>query len=251
VKKLIHTIQQAISSAKSKQLVPNHIKRPIRIKIHESHQVYFEKNKERVLINNMNSKGFGFLGKSFSILPKKGDIIKGILTIETESFPIELEVVYSGKNVGCKIILIERNCLKKISQYFSFELVAQSLYPLNSEHLKKDPDGTPIFYVGEDSCELYFVENNKNLIKFSVTLFGNYIEIDKNHNIRHGRVSGNSEELEKNLTYKKSDLILTSQEVLAEEQKNKIERFILSIENLSQEYKTEMIKLLHTVNKHK
>ncbi len=98
-------------------------------------------------------------------------------------------------------------------------------------------DGTLIFYVGEDYCELFFVEKNKTLIKFSVTLFGNYIEIDKNHNFRHGKVSVDSEESEKNLAYKKSDLIPTCQEVLSEVQKNKIERFILFIENLSLEYK--------------
>ncbi len=246
MKKLFQTIQKLTRAEKNTQSVPHYIKRPIRINIHELHQVYFERNNERIIISNMNSKGFGFLGKSFSVLPAKGDVLKGVLIIEGSSFPLDLEVVYSGKNVGCKIKSISRECLNEISQYFSFEILALSLYPLNSDHLKKDPDGTPRIFVGEDNCELFFVENNKNLVKFSLTIFGNYLEVDKNQNVRHGKILDNAEDGEKEMTYKKATIIQTSQDALSEEQKNKIERFILNIENLNHEYKNEMIKLMKT-----
>lgn len=249
MKKLLSLINALVNPAVEPAPVKGtKVKRAIRIKIHEEHRVSFYTGKEKHLILNMNSNGIGLSAESFSELPKENQKINGILVIENDSFPLDLEVVYANKHVGCKILSISKECTRKISHYFADELIASKLYPLKTENLKPDPDGTPAYYVGEDSCELFFVENEKKLIKFSLTIFGNYIEIDKNEQVHHGKISIEDDSESNNMSYKKPDLILTSQSALTKENKDKLEKFILNIDNLSHEHKVQMIGLLRKVN---
>ena len=141
MKNIFKKFQQMISSGIPILKKTSIVKRAIRIKLHEKHQVFFYIEKVKIEINNMNSTGIGLCGDSFKILPTKNDIIKGSLVIENDSYPIELQVVYAGKNVGCRITNITSKCANKISEYFSYELIASKLYPLKTEILKPDPDG--------------------------------------------------------------------------------------------------------------
>jgi hypothetical protein len=102
------------------------------------------------------------------------DVIAGLLIVEGESFPLELEVVHVAKNIGCKIIKMEPQLRYKMTQYFAHEIVASNLYPLRTDILKPDADGTPHGYAGDDRCELYFVEKDHKLVKFNLIIFGNY-----------------------------------------------------------------------------
>jgi hypothetical protein len=244
MKNLLLYFNKLISTKVFKSQKAEHIKRPIRIKIHNEQNVVFHIANEVLRVANISSSGIALDGKNCILKFKKKQTVSGFLMLEEEKIQMILEVVYVGKNIGCKIIKSQKDVDRKISAYFKNELMASRLYPLKSEILKPVPEGRPMAYVGEDNCELFFVEKEQELLKFSITILGNYFEIDKDHNLLHGSIGDDDNHPEGKIVPKKSDLVYLKEGKPNKELINTLEKFILNIENLSNEYKRQMIDLL-------
>jgi hypothetical protein len=113
---------------------------------------------------------------------------------------------------------------------------------LRSDILKPDSDGVPHGYVGDDLCELFFVEKDKVIVKFNLIIFGDYVEVDKNKNIKFGKIS-NIETLNPG-EYKRSDMMISSVDTPGEEIMESIERFVLCMEKLPENYKQQILQML-------
>lgn len=243
---LTNKLKNFFSNSNNKLIKRAFIERPIRIKLLPIHNVKFEQNQNGVVQNlylyNISSSGVGISQGSFNTSPELGYVIKGNLIIDGESFPVILIVVHLTESiVGCRITAIEQNCKIKMSQYFFHELVASKLYPLNPSILKPDPDGDQVYLTGEDRCELHYVEKDEALVKFSISIMGNYIEVDKDKNVYYGRIEEDTNAEEGK--YKASNLVhrtkLNSKDAI-----NNIERFINNIDEIPEGYKAQMVALI-------
>ena len=220
-----------------------HIKRPIRFRVNHIHRVKFlTMNNEEIQICNISCEGIGLQTSSFPLKPHKSQLINGTLIINEKPLKAVLKVAYVTEVVGCSIVNFENFEKHVIAEYFSHELAALALYPLSSENLKKDPDGKANCLVGEDNCELFFVENGKKLVKFNITLFGTYMEVNRDKVIYFGKVLDTDDSGP--LKYKKSDLIEALNFKVTPELKEGMVRFISNIDNISDEYKNEMIEIV-------
>jgi hypothetical protein len=225
-----------------------YINRAMRIKLNPIHQIKFESTTlhpiQYLAISNISSTGVAFLSDSFSPLPDKGFAIKGNLIIEDDSFEITLEVIHVSEfEVGCKFKSIAKQCIAKITKYFFYEFLATKLSPISTGHLKPDYDGDAVCFMGEDCCELYYVKKGSRLIKFNITILGNYVEVDKNKSIRMGSVVNDVVPVAGLRKHKGSILIQETRDSSPEVKDNVI-RFLSNVRGVPDGHKNEMIDLV-------
>ena len=223
-------------------VVPSLVNRAIRIAVSPKHQVKFLLGADEIEIFNISSTGLALVTSSFQVTPATKSKISGLLIVEGESFPLELEIVHVAKNAGCRILKMDHGLRNKILKYFAHEIVAGNLYPLRSDILKPDSDGIPHGYVGDDRCELFFVERDEKIIKFNMVVFGFYLEMDKNKTLSVGKIN-NAESLNPG-EYKKSDMVITVIKAADKEILESVERFILCIDKLPETYKKQIVQII-------
>ena len=244
MKKLFDIIQKKFSKEEVSKI---YIKRPMRIKILPQHKLLFITNKNvpslNYTIENISATGIAFVANSNTTPINKTDLIQGQLIIDNDVFDIVVEIMHVSSNfIGCKFIKTPAHFKAKLSYYFYHELLASTLYSIKSDKLNVDPDGDQVFLMGEDNCELYYVKQENKLIKFNLTIMGNYIEVDKNKNFFFGNIveDESSEGLNK---YKGSSLIQKDPSYNLEV-KNNIIKFINNVDELPQNFRNEMVELI-------
>jgi hypothetical protein len=222
------------------EVVPSLINRAIRIAVTPKHEIKFLLGVDEIDIFNISSTGLALITSSFQVTPATKTKISGLLIVEKESFPLELEIVHVAQNTGCRIVKMDQGLRNKIIKYFAHEIVAANLYPLREDILKPDGDGTPHGYVGDDRCEVFFVEREQQIIKFNMVVFGIYVEMNKNNIISFGKIS-NVESLNPG-EYKKSDMLISLIKNPNKEILESVERFILCIDKLPENYKKQILE---------
>lgn len=218
-----------------------------RIQLSADHNISFHQllgNETRPLnLININTLGVAFARDSFSSTPELNDIISGDLIISEKSYPVKLIVLHiNEKNIGCKYIEIDISCKKNISAYLFSELMASTLYQINPKILKDDPDGEQIFLYGKNQCELHLVVKDKKIVKFKISIMGEYLELDKNMILSSGKIIEDNNE-SGDIKYKGSSLIESDRGV-SEETKNRFIKFINYSKKMSVEYRDEMVKVI-------
>ena len=222
------------------EVVPSLVNRAIRIAVTPKHEIKFLLGADEIDIFNISSTGLALITSSFQVTPATKTKISGLLIVEKESFPLELEIVHVAQNTGCRIVKMDQGLRNKIIKYFAHEIVAANLYPLREDILKPDSDGIAHGFVGDDRCEVFFVEREEQIIKFNMVVFGIYIEMDKNNNLSFGKIS-NVESLNPG-EYKKSDMLISHIKTPDKEILESVERFILCIDKLPEIYKKQILQ---------
>ena len=219
----------------------------MRIKILPQHNLQFKpKNNISNIdykLENISSTGLAFMAGTHDNLIEKGHIVECQLIIDDIVFEIAVEVMYiSQALIGCKFVKSPPHFKAKLSYYFYHELLASTLYPIKSEKLNPDPDGDQVFLMGEDNCELYYVKQENKLVKFNLTIMGNYIEVDKNKNFFFGNIV--EDESSEGLNKYKGSNIIQKDPHYTQEVKNNIIKFINNVDELPQDFRSEMVKLI-------
>ena len=120
--------------------------------------------------------------------------------------------------------------------------MASSLYQINPDILKHDPDGEQVLFFGENRCELHLVINDNKIVKFNISIMGDYLEADKNKILTSGIIVEDNKD-DGEIRYKGSALI-ERDKLITEETKNKFIRFINYIDKLSLDYKNGIIEII-------
>ena len=139
-----------------------------------------EDRPRRFPLQNISETGLSVSCAGNTNLFRLKNVIEGELTAKGRSVFFEAEVVrVSSDNVGLKVTKHSRDFKKFVQNYFKEEIALLKISRVKSDKLKSDPDGTPVWYMGDDNCEFYYVcDQDNKLVKFQLTLFGNVINRD-------------------------------------------------------------------------
>lgn len=102
-----------------------------------------------------------------------------------------------------------------------------------SRVLKREPDGTP-HYFHSPNFEVFFVENQGHLIRFHLTLFGNYFESVGQDTLQYGEVQEDSywENERAGMAFKPSLLVNANHSSVSSQVILDSQRFIQAIEQI-------------------
>lgn len=167
--------------------------RNTRINILALHHIHFRRagapESESIQIANLSIKGIGFVKTPGLVWPKPGALIQGTLTINNENYEVTPKVArVTEQVVGCSIENSQHGLIDAIARYFKLELTAQKMTKLRKEHLNPVSEGEPHYFVGENNCDLYYVESADQLLYFYVTFFGNHIEWKPGQKLKFGMI---------------------------------------------------------------
>jgi len=159
-----------------------------------------------VSVANLSGRGIGFIRGSVVGWPASGGEVEGDLKLGREVVPIRARIVHvSSALVGCAIEGDPPGLSAAIQEFFRLEIVAHSLVEVPSRLLQPEEAGTPRWFRGGTSCELYLVENAGRFASFHVSFYGHYIEGGEGRLARYGEIV--DEEVQEKPSYKGSALV--------------------------------------------
>lgn len=163
-------------------------------------------------------------------LIKRNTTFFGQLVLPTARFPLELKIVHTDNGVvGCAFQGEYSQVQNEIRRFFAHEIAALEMVEVKREILKDEPDGDPRLFRGRNNCELFLVEKNGQLVRFQLSIFGNYIEGGKGLRTRVGTLVPESQRNK----YKGSTLVRLVSE-LPPEMKDAALKFIDHVPTLGQ-----------------
>lgn len=95
--------------------------------------------------------------------------------------------------VGCEIMNTQEEMRHIIYDYFEYEVLAHTLRYFPPKDLKKEVDGEPHWFTGDNNCSLFLVAKNNHVVRFFLSYFGNVVEMNANHRISWGLVYDGSD----------------------------------------------------------
>jgi|GEM_PF-6024605 len=225
----------------------NLVNRPPRISLNRLHAVSFDMDvpyKQSGLgVANISLTGIGFLA-SHSQWPQSGDTVHGTLNILQAKLPTTLRVVHVTSVIaGCHFSVIGQEYSEILSHFFDAELDAIQLQKVNPAYLKKDPDGTAIWFKGLDTSELYIVHRENRIVSFSITFLGNTIRWSESSDSPQYGIPQHSSE-ESAHFFSPSDATTPSLHDPAELNTTAI-KFIHNIKGLNSGFTDQIKKVLH------
>lgn len=168
-----------------------------RVQILPLHRVAFWQSEPRrfkpLEIVNLSVTGIGFLRSGLPAWPQAGSTVKGELDIDGKRFPMSIELKSIGNSiVGGSIKNPPSDYPISMIQYFDKELTAQSMKRVRSQSLRNDPEGIPHLYISDEHCELYFVTQGDQLIRFHIAFFGNVLAGKLKEKLQYGTIRDES-----------------------------------------------------------
>ena len=197
---------------------------------------------EAIGLVNLSVTGAAFPKAAQGLLPGPGQDFSGQLELTGEKLPIQLRVVHSsGSSVGCVFLQIPANVQEAVLRYFELELSALSMQKARTESLKQDPDGSPHWFFGKNNCELYFVTQGVQIVRFHFNFFANYVEGAPGKRARFGRIQ--EDRSSDKPKYESSSLIRWSARPSFEMNQVAL-KFLRNIENLEPQFLDQIAQAL-------
>lgn len=145
---------------------------------------------------NLSVDGIGFLESPESgagtrtrwpVPGSAGSRLNGKLMIRSEEFPVQVTLVHAGPSrAGGRFEDPTPEFQRRINEHFLTEFAALKLTSIKRDLLQDDPDGEPLFFVGENNSELFVVVNQGKVIHFHLCFFGNVIDGSKDGKLTAG-----------------------------------------------------------------
>ncbi|MDH5716556.1 MAG: hypothetical protein OEZ22_02835 [Spirochaetia bacterium] len=174
-------------------------------------------NNDSLNIINLSNTGIALLQGAYPIEIIENDLVSGNLIIENEKIPVVLKLVRKNGNIFAFTFEKSKEEVSKLlKKIFDIELKALKMYGVKKDFLIKQPDGNPFWFFDGEKNELYYIENNSQMIRYRICL-SNYI-IQKNKNEK--------------LEYYDSNYESKLNKVIIE----KFIRFVYNIDGLKKEY---------------
>lgn len=201
-----------------------------------------EDKPRRFPLQNISETGLSVSCPGNTNLFPMGDVLEGEVTTKGRSVFFIAEVVrHSADNVGLKVAKHGREFKNFVQNYFREEIALLKFSRVNADKLKPDPDGTPVWYQGDDNCEFYYVlDDDGELVKFQLTLFGNVIERDTQGQVHTLMSWEEDEETEGEMGVKGSTLLLRGALQSAEDLIPITRKFLSLMHDLPAQIKSEV-----------
>jgi hypothetical protein len=197
-------------------------------------------------VRNISSTGLGLIHpvKAFE---QKPDLLEGTLTLGSHQLDLAARVVHlSQAIVGCRFEGDVQALKKLLDEYFRVEMNALQARQINPMVLKKDPRGTPHWFVAENNSELYYVENAGALAHFRLSVFGNSIDGGEGRPVSFG-VEESDRTPEGDI--RKGSVLIQTTETLPAEIVEAAIRFIEGIEKAPRGVKDRLVAWISAASK--
>jgi len=230
---------------KKKSSQPKTLRRAPRVELLPLQEVSFQlKNSEGTVAlpaSNISSSGAGLLRSAMKAWPPEGEIMRGALRVGSKSVPCELKLVHLSPLVaGCAFEGDTGPVAACVKSYFDAEMEGMDLRQINSSFLKRPERGTPHWFSGNNSCELYLVEENGQLSEFEIRFFGNRLVWNEDHGRLHFQSENQEETSERSGPHHRASELMGPSEPIPEGLMESIERFIQHANGLPGEWKKQI-----------
>jgi hypothetical protein len=168
------------------------VDRQPRFSIRPLHRVVFHcqlENKRHLLtVSNISKSGIGLLRRQFHDV-EIGTTLQGEVEINGNGFPIEALVRHRTESViGCQFKGSLSELSQAVHEYFRIEILALMLNPVSEAYLKPVSSGRAAWFTDGQHNELYFVFDDRGILKFHLSFLGNYIEGGREDRVRCGYI---------------------------------------------------------------
>lgn len=217
----------------------------MRVKLFPLHSASFEleNHSEKIELGNLSISGMGLFTQSLPQGIKANDLLEGLLICGAEKAKVTARVVHVGGSItGCQFVGHDTEVNRLVQSYFSLELNALTMISVKPELLQEDPDGTPHWIHGKNNCELFYVSQGENVIRFNLTFFGNYIEGGAEMKAKYGQIVEDDDGVGKP-RHKASALVRWDSSLSAQLESYAI-RFLVSIPYLEDAHRKAITQML-------
>ncbi len=164
-----------------------------RVNVNSLHNLRFttadSNNQAPFAIVNISTTGIGLKISSTDFQQPNKDKIEGQLSIGENHYAASLRIVRRGEEfLGAIFEDATAELSRSIKLYFDTEIAAINLNAVRPDLLKQEPDGIPHWYHGDNNCGLTFVSLEEEVLRFTLTVFGNFIEGGKDLPLHAGSV---------------------------------------------------------------
>jgi hypothetical protein len=172
------------------------VPRQPRIELHNLHQVSCLVRKKDSLVP-VTLKNISIGGLAFSYLESLGDVVSKqrwtvYIQVGAQRFEIKIEIVHITNGfVGCLMLNPSPEVNKALLHYFQTELSGMAIHKVEPEKIADrlntlEAEHTASCYKGQHNSELFLVEKNMELNRFSIALYGGYFEWVRGNKGRFG-----------------------------------------------------------------
>lgn len=210
----------------------------------ESFTLYIKDKTFPYGLDNISLTGFAFFNNedndSFQQLD---ETLEGEIQYQTKSFKVEFNIVRQQKNIfGAHFSKVDPELQSEIRKLLKNKLAAIEIGPIEDSFLPDSKHGKPHWLYGGKDCEVFYVINNEdNLYKFNINLFGDYIQMDDKGQILYSQIV--HEEKDDHIEYKQSTLIDPSENIPRDVFEN-CEIFISNLVHLPDDIKKQFLNNL-------
>jgi len=202
-----------------------------------------------IKLANLSLSGAGFIRSTAISWPPVGTILRGDFKVEKKNYPVCAQIVHiSPLVVGCSYEGDVSGVQGMIKDYFRVEMLALKMIEVHPGDIpgKKEAEGIPRWFRGQDNCELFLVVEGTDVVRFQMCVFGNYIEGGESNKLSYGTVLGDIDE--KKPRSKASSSIRTTEKISIEVMDTAI-KFAENIESLAPEYRSAICARLDAARK--
>ena len=163
-----------------------------RVRISALHNIFFIPKENavgaKVKIANISVTGVGLLRESSQNWPDAGAVIAGHFEVnQAEKVPVEFTVVHaSEKVIGGQFRPPADPVRKLVNSYFKYEVMALDMALVDPKLLKEEKDGKSHLFRGDNNCELFFIEHEGQIRRYTFTFFGNIMEWSEGRPVKFG-----------------------------------------------------------------
>lgn len=183
-------------------------------------------------LTDISLGGFGCVFPEL-VAANSGQSLRIVLHVEEKKFELDSSIVHTnGKLAGFRFTNLPDAAANAIREYFRLEIQALKMtrIEMNASESEKR-----VLFRGSSSCELYYSASDAKLESFSISLLGNYIEVEGEAVITMGSVDKQKASNGVSVyTPKAKDRIILDEAI----------RFVSSIQSLEEIYKQAIIKIL-------
>jgi hypothetical protein len=116
----------------------------------------------------------------------------GTVVVRDAAYPVMLRVVHvTGAVVGCEFVSPSDGLTAALEQHLQAELADVEMVSGSATGLPGTPD-VPHWFRGKHGSELYLLERDGHVLRFSLAFHGNYLEGGHGRPVRFGIIAGDT-----------------------------------------------------------
>jgi hypothetical protein len=151
-----------------------------RVFLNETHRVAFTMlepvGPRQVRLRDVSIGGLSIEQKDVPEL-KVGDLIKGRVEIDSQSFEVDCEVRHISKGIaGCLLTRPSGDYKRALESYLRVEILGLKLIKVDESYLKPDPAGQVSWFTDSGGSEVYCVHDDEGVVNFHVSFLTNYVQ---------------------------------------------------------------------------